>query len=552
MKRFFISVLTVIIAIVVLAGAVAGYFLYKRYMPTNERADLNDWFGVIGDRVAVVLDDELLDVQGRYVDGEVYLPLEWVDQTLNERFYWDEGEQRLVYVLPEEIVYADTSTLGNGGKPLLIEKEDEIWLLTGLVSTYTDVRIHCFTEGDAKRVFIDTKWEPVPAARAKKDGKVRELGGIKSPILADVKKDESLEILETLESWSKVRTETGYMGYIQNRVLEKTEDLSFVSDFQAPVYTHISLDEPISLVWHQVFSQQANEAMGELMAVTKGVNVIAPTWFMLTDNEGNYDCLASQTYVEQAHRLGLQVWAVVDNFNKGENVQSEVLFASASARQKLIESLVEDVKRYGIDGINLDIETIKPKAGPHYVQFIRELSVSCRREGIVLSVDNTVPSEYSAFYDREEQGCMADYVVIMGYDEHYAGSEPGSVASIDYVRQGVEDTCLQVPPEQVINGLPFYTRLWQVKDGETSSTAMGIAAAKDWVAQHDIELSWQEDLGQYYGEMVSGKTHYYLWMEEERSLEEKMQVIRDNGLAGVACWKLGFESPEIWDIVQLP
>ena len=279
------------------------------------------------------------------------------------------------------------------------------------------------------------------------------------------------------------------------------------------------------------------------------MNVISPTWFALTDNEGGYNCLADAAYVEKAHAAGVQVWALIDNFSK--DVQSEVLLSKTSVRKKLINNLMADAETYGFDGYNLDFESLKESAGPHYVQFIREMSADCRNNGLILSVDNYVPAPYNRFYDRTEQGIVADYVIVMGYDEHYAGGEPGSVASIDYVKQGIENTLLEVPKEKVINAIPFYTRLWtETEDGKKiSSEAMGIEKAKKWVEENQVELYWQDSLGQYYGEKAIEGGSQYLWMEEEKSLELKMDLIRQNDLGGVGCWKLGFEPASVWDIV---
>ena len=171
-------------------------------------------------------------------------------------------------------------------------------------------------------------------------------------------------------------------------------------------------------------TKEANSTFDNYYGNTKGVNVINPTWFALTDNEGGYKCLADKEYVEKAHGAGLQVWALIDNFSK--EVQSEILLSKTSVRKKLIDNLMTEAKTYGFDGYNLDFESLKESAGPHYVQFIREMSVACRNNGLILSVDNYVPAAYNRFYDRTEQGIVADYVIIMGYDEHYAGGEPGT------------------------------------------------------------------------------------------------------------------------------
>lgn len=553
MKRFLTTVLTVILTIVLAAGAAAGFILYRKYKPSKEQVDQSEWYQASGNESAVFLNSERKEgVKGRYIDGQVYLPVDWVDEAVNERFYWDEENSQLIYTLPDQIVYANEETMGSSGKPLLVQQDGTVWLLSSLVSAYTNVRIETFDTDGVHRIFVDTTWESQQLAKVKKNTALRIRGGVKSALITEVPSGAEVTVLEQLENWSRVRTEDGQVGYLPNRRLKETEAKTLVSTFQEPEYTSISMDEPVVLVWHQVTNLSANQAMQTLISATKGVNVIAPTWFMLTDNSGNYESLADKNYVDQAHAMGMQVWAVLDNFNKGDNVQSEVLFASTAARKKLIASLMKDAQTYGFDGINLDVEGIKASAGPHYVQFIRELSVDCRKAGLVLSIDSYVPASYSAFYNWAEQGRVADYVVMMGYDEHFAGGEAGSVASIGYERQGITDLLKQVPKEKLISAIPFYTRIWKEDASGTSSQSVGISSAKEWVETNQVELYWQEDLGQYYGELEKDGVNYEIWMEEERSLELKMQLIRDNGLAGVACWRLGLEPADVWDVVKLP
>lgn len=548
MKRFFVSVL---VLLTLAAAAAAGVFLYWKYVPSGKRADPAAWFGAAGNQVALVLDNELEDkAQGIDINGQTYLPLSWVNENLNERFYWDSQGGQMIYALPDSVVYTDQAAAGSGGGPLIVCRDEEVWLAPELVITYTDVRISLSDEDGVKRVFIDTLWTPVKTASVKKDSPVRVLGSIKSPVLTDVLKGGEVTVLETTESWTRVRTAEGYLGYIQSKLLAEPTEQTIISNFKEPVYTSISLEEPVVLAWHQVTVPDANKTMEQLLANTEGVNVIAPTWFMLTDNNGNYNSLADRDYVDKAHAKGIQVWAVLDNFNQGDNVRSELLFSSTQARAKLTEQLMKDVKTYNLDGINLDIEMIKAEAGPHYVQFIRELSVACRKAEIILSVDNAIPVATSMHYNRAEQGRVADYVIIMGYDEHTSGDGQGSSASYNFVKEGIRDTLAAVPKEKVINGIPFYTRLWKTDaEGNTTSSAFGIAAACNWVRDNQMELYWQEELGQYYGELAVGSDNYCIWLEEERSLARKMELIYENDLAGVAVWKLGLEPAAIWDVV---
>ena len=542
----------VLMLLLMAAGGAGGYIHMRKYMPSDELSDKAKVFGIKGSQVALLLDNELQEEKGIYEDGQVYLPVGWVNEYLNQRFYWDEGEKLLVYALPESIVYADEDAQGEKG-PLFKVTDDGMYLSLGLVVNYTDIRTRSFATSQIKRVFIDTLWEPYDTAEVKKAGHVREKGGVKSPILTELEQGEQVDVLETMEKWSRVRTEDGYIGYIENRRLDGREQVTPESSFEAPVYTSITMDEKVRLGFHQVTRQEANNTLESYVSVTKDMNVIVPTWFNVISDDGTYNSLASKEYVDKAHEMGLQVWAMVENVSTQEsvkNLNTKTLMSSTSTRRKLIENLMKEADTYGFDGFNLDFESLKAEAGPHYVQFIRELSVSCRQKGLVLSVDNYVPSPYSAFYNRREQGIVADYVIVMGYDEHYAGGDAGSVASISYVKDGIENTLKEVPKEKVINAVPFYTRVWTVNEGKTTSKAYGIADARQWVADNHVDLTWDQELGQFYGSTVNGNGEQYIWMEDEKSMALKIGLVKDFDLAGVACWKLGFESSDIWDIVS--
>ena len=281
-----------------------------------------------------------------------------------------------------------------------------------------------------------------------------------------------------------MRTEDGYIGYVQNRRLEKEQEITPQGRFEAPVYTSISMDEKVRLGFHQVTRKEANSTLKEYAQTAEGMNVIVPTWFNVIGNDGTYTSLASRDYVEQAHDMGLKVWAMVENVSTKESVKeldTKKLMSVTSNRRKLIENLMKEADTYGFDGFNLDFESLKAEAGPHYVQFIREMSVACRKKGLVLSVDNYVPSAYTVFYNRREQGIVADYVIVMGYDEHYAGGEGRSRGILSLCRKGHCRYAERSSEGKGDQQCSFYTRIWTEKDGKTTSKAYGIRDAKNWI-----------------------------------------------------------------------
>ena len=558
---------------IVLVGILGGSFLWTRYGPSKEKYDLNKYFGIESEnQMGVTVDNEIVGPQAIQADGVVYVSYEAVRDYLNSRFYWDANENILLYTLPTGMV-----TVGVGSKDYTIAKESKseeyvilktegstAYIALDFVKQYTDIEYKTYK--DPARVMIVSKWE-TNTTLAKSSTEVRVKGGVKSPVLAKVDKGDKLTVVEDASDWKKVRTESGVVGYVKKTRLRKVQSEQIQRDFQEPEFTSISKDYTINLAWHQVTSQVANSSVLETIASTKGLTTISPTWFSVADNSGNINSIASTEYVNYAHQAGIEVWALVDNFNK--EVDQMELLSHTSSRENLTNALVSEALKSGVDGINVDFETISTEVGEHYIQFIRELSVKCRLNNLVLSVDNYVPKGYNEHYHRKEQGIVADYVIVMGYDEHFGGSyESGSVASYNYVKEGIEETIKDVPANKVINAVPFYTRLWkEVPKTEAelaeqagteaadyplkvTSEAMGMASASKAVSDAGAEVVWDDTLKQNYAEWSgSDGATYKIWLEDATSLEAKLQLMKDNKLAGTAAWKLGFENAEIWELI---
>ncbi|MDO4295524.1 MAG: glycosyl hydrolase family 18 protein [bacterium] len=547
-RRMPVLIALVLIGIVLVGAGILGWKVAERYLPTKEAANLDEVFDCEEGKVSIFLNNELRKEKALYVDNQTYFPLDWVNAYLNERYYWDSVEQKLVYAMPDQILSATAQSEGSDGKKLLLLEGENVYLSAGLLIQYTDLRMELFEASEHKRAFVDSLWESEERAVFRRDAAVRELGGAKSPVITTGQKGEEAVILERLDKWSKVRTVDGCIGYVSNRHLGSVQTVEQVSSFVQPEYTHISMEEPVCLVFHQVTNQDANNNLETLIAKTEGVNVVAPTWFSLKNNNGEFSSLGSISYVEKAHELGLQVWALLDNFST--DVNSKTLLTPTSVRQRLIQNLISEAKRLNLDGLNMDFEGIREEAGVPYVQFLRELSIACRREGLVLSIDDYVPTESTLFYNRKEQGTVADYVIVMGYDEHYEGGEAGPVASLSFVEQGIVDTLREVPKERLINAVPFYTRLWTESEEGLRSKALGIRAAQNWVNDNQVELTWDENLGLSYGEYQTEGQLQYLWMENAESLRKKAELVEKYELAGIACWKLGLETEDVWAAIQ--
>lgn len=554
-KKKAAPVLAVLILIVLVGAAGIVSFLINRYKPGTEYMAGNEYFNLTDENsVALIQNGELLEEQAVLIGGEPYAAYTYVESQLNSCFYWDEETKGILLttsggvqtLLPGDAAVAKTP----GGQPAVQQESDgTVYISLDVVKEYTDLDYAYYS--DPNRVVIRNEWDGVEQATVQSDtAQVRQKGGIKSLILADVQKGDTLLYLENLDNWCKVMTADGYTGYIQ------TEDISEPEAIEARTakkdsYERITRDHKINLVWHQSTSTESNDAMAEMTAEMTGVNVISPTWFSVTDETGTISSLASADYVKLAHEAGREVWGLIDNFNEAFDETTDLAYASV--RSRIIEQLLAEAASCGMDGINVDFENLKEAGIPHYLQFLRELTSAAHAQNLVVSVDTPVPQAYTMYYQRGEQARFVDYMIVMAYDEHFAGSEEaGSVSSLPFVQQAVEEMTRVMPADQVICGIPFYTRVWTEKFGQSAITSevLGMDGAKNYAKENQMTETWDASLGQNVATVETSDARYTIWMEDEQSMEEKLKVIQSADLAGVAEWKLGFECADVWSLIS--
>lgn len=558
------------IALLVLAVIITAIaLLVRRYMPSNKEMPLDDYFKVSEGEMQVILQDQIYDTKALYEGDRIYVDFGMVHDYLNPRFYWDSGENQLLYTTSTAVISASVDSndyYTNKSKasmdyPIVKVKGDTAYVALDYVKEHTALDYKKYDKPD--RVVITYRYnEKADYAKAKKKAKIRYRASIKSDVLVKLEENARVRVLEqgdstksgdgNASSFDKVMSADGVVGYIRKKDLGKIFQSEYTTDFKEEQYSHILKDGKVNLVWHQVTNSSANDGVLNLLNATKGVNVVAPTWFTVSGNHGEITSLASDTYVSRARSLGVDVWGVCNDFSNDSKIGK--VLASTTTRQKLVKNLIAEAIKYSLDGINIDFEHVRKANGDDFIQFIRELGIMCRNNGVVLSIDNYPPTSYSMYYNRKEQAAVADYVITMAYDEHFAGSEEaGPVSSLNYVKDSTANTLKEVPAEQTIMALPFYSRLWKetTKDGKVklSSEAYGMRSAKEVMVDAGAAFDWNDDSGMNYAEYTKDSVVYKMWLEDQSSLEEKMKVVSESKTAGYAFWKLGLEDSAVWDMI---
>lgn len=567
MKKM-IPVLVALVLIAVVVVVAFGGKISDKYSYGTEVADLDAYFGGglaeggADGELAIVLQDEVLEDRAVVFENHIYFELETVKEYLNDRFFLSEEEQLMLYTRAEDTLevkfgersFSDGDGVHETGYVICRQQGEKIYFAEEFLHDFADFSCERFE----KHVQLYTEWGVRQTYEVSRDTQVRVKGGIKSPILKELAKGEKVEFLEEMETWSRVKTSDSLIGYVENKYLTNLS-----SELETPVTTRqpeeipsLQMEGKVCLGWHSIGGVGGNDTLDAMLEEGLGLNVIAPTWFSLTDNEGNFRSFASEQYVKRAHDKGLKVWGVWDNFNYRNETGSEVstyqVLSSTEKRKALETAIINTSLELGLDGVNLDFEELTADAGKYYVQFIRELSVLTRANNLILSVDNYMPNSGNTFYRLDVQGEFADYVILMGYDEHWHGcKDPGSVASIGFVTDGIEKALEKVPAQKLVNALPFYTILWKTEGTEVTDSYITLNNMDDFLARMGKEPAWDEETCQYYAEWESGDALYQIWIEDEASLKTKLNVMGAHKLGGVAVWRLGYGTKGAWNLVKM-
>lgn len=563
-KRTVQGLFATILVILVISVIVVGNIIEKR-TPSKKHISNGELLAIYGlgeddsdGQAAIILQDSLVEEKALVDNGQVYLEYSFVKANIDDKFYWDNNENVLIYTTPTDIIKAD---LGSGEYYVSKTKNETDYTIVKVIGSKTYIAMeyimlysnveYSYYENPS-RVCIKNEWNvTVNTATLKKGTKIRKSKSIKDDIIHSCDSDVEVTIIEKGSKWSDIMTEDGFFGYVQNASLTKESEKTLTNDYKAPEYTGISLGKTVSLAWHMVTSSAANAQLIDLVTPAKGLNVIAPTWYRLSDSEGNIDSIASADYVSRAHMLGLNVWASVDD--QAEGVSDSDIFPYTSKRERIINQLIASAIEYDLDGISLDIEFITADIADDYIEFVRELSVKCRANGIILSICDKMPEPSNRFMNLKAQGEVVDYVILMGYDEHWGPSSgAGSVASLPWVTAGIQTAVDDVDSQKVILAIPFYTRIWtENADGqvvECVTVDMDTAIAN--LASKGVESVWVDNFGQYYGEYETGDGNVVrIWIEDTRSIEEKLKLISEYEIAGMAAWRLGLENSDLWNTI---
>ena len=495
-------------------------------------------------------------------NDDIYLSKEDIANFYDEYIYYDKKYNQIITTSNDKIM---TIKLNSNKKEVngiesnlnnkIIEKDNKYFLPISELEEIYNIKANFIKESNT--IVIDSLDKKQVIAESNKNNNVKNNDSFFSKTVAKVKQGENLTIIplneeqrkNINEDWIKVRTEKGKIGYVQKNTIKEEKIVREEKAIKRPI------EGKVSLVW-EYFSEYST-APNRRGTQIDGINVVSPTFFYL-EKLGKGNLLenvdnSGENYISWAHSNGYKVWPIVSN-NSMQETTSEII-NDYELRKKLINQIIDYIEKYNLDGINIDFENIKEEDKDMFSRFIIELTPRIKELDKVVTVDVTAPDgspEWSLCFDRNTLGDVSDYIIFMAYDQN-GGASPkeGTTAGFNWVSLNVNKFLGQegVSNEKLILAVPFYTRLWKEKNGKITSSVV-LMKDIDSILPENVNKEWDESLKQYYVEFEENGATYKMWIEDEKSLKEKLSLIKENNLQGAAFWAKDFEDESIWKTIK--
>lgn len=500
----------------------------------------------------VIYGDNIDSDRKAFVDNEnggIYLPFSVISKVIDDKIYYDKSSTKVIITTDSKVIKLKID------ENVMTENFEEKEILTpaklynGFV--YIDINLLKDVYGILVDYNEDTKTISIDKTSNKSNVKYN-----RSYVYSDITTDSC--VLEKLDKgnsvivydkslnhnrWYKVKTENNVIGYISKN------DVDFSSNSDDNIVNKNSDNGNKYTMFWQYGSNI--KTLGEKI---DGVNVVAPTWFELSGVDGQISSKYSSDYYTKAKENGYEIWPVITNGIDSVNYDPEetsMMLNSEYARECFIKNLLEICTENNLDGINMDFESMKTEDRDVYTQLIKEMSPIFRNNGIKVSVD----TYFVEYIDRKNVGAACDYIILMGYDHRGSWSSvSGPIAEIPWVESNIDSLIndSEIPSSKIILGVPFYTRLWIEKENEDkpSTKVYTMQDCIDFMEEYGLTSSFDEESGQNYVEYQKGSITYKLWIEDETSVKERVNLVNKYNLAGISGWRKGLETEGIWNVIK--
>ena len=588
-KIIIFSIISIVTTVIV--SSVILFFVYNplHIQPNMEVIYFRDYHNLSTSTLYIVFEGELVtEYSPIYINDELFLPSSFLTFA-GPHIYWEPNIDKLTITTQTELmrILPGESSFYLNFEPsqldfLVHDINNEVFLPLSFVQQRFDIS---YELSDINLLIIDNTASDIFTTTVIASGEdvfIRHEPDIQSYIVTQVNEGDILRIFHKIvniynedtgeyeltqlgyaQNYTRVRTYNGVIGFIYNDLID--DDINVTHGFtRQQLLPRNTLGEPIILAWDLITNSDANYLQNTRI-VHQGVNVMAPKWlrFERESYSGTLENISSSDYVAWAHANGMQVWPLLFDY-QDPLVATEIL-SQTHLRDYVINQLIDIALQYNFDGIMIDIEGTNANNQEYFLQFLRELSPIMRQHNLIYSVAVFVPAPWRLWYNHEEIGRVLDYVAVMAYDQNVASvansledATAGPNASISFVTQAVDDLVAVMDSDQIILGLPFYTRIWYITESYGtrvySDRPVGIQFGQNYFINAGANLYWSEYYGSYFSSFTTTQNGEEVttlaWIETERSLDLKARLVNEYNLAGVAGWQRSLATPGVWAVLE--
>lgn len=383
---------------------------------------------------------------------------------------------------------------------------------------------------------------PLAGMISSQQANIRNDSSSSGTVIGSAAKGSNLVILAEKGDWYRVQTENGTDGWVAKWMVSTKNTAPALSNTKATIagyYVENYQDDP-----------KGQTTLAQNLGL---INTVIPFSYKVDQ----YGTISGRHYSKPyalAKSSGAQTLALVNNI-QGSNFNSNTIhrmLSNASSRSRAVNGIARLLVENGYRGVNIDFENVKASDRIYLTAFFRELAATLRPKNLLVTASipaktyDDKSSAHSGAFDYQAIAPYLDMVMIMAYDEHYAGGDPGPVASLPWVERVINYTLKSFPPQKVILGIPAYGYDWSWGKGK----ALQYTGVQNLIKKYQIAPKWHSEYKVPYFTYKSWGVTHQVWYENSYSTSYKADLVKKYGLKGVAVWRLGYEDPNIWSILR--
>lgn len=220
-------------------------------------------------------------------------------------------------------------------------------------------------------------------------------------------------------------------------------------------------------------------------------------------------------------------------------------------RQQHLQQILAITEELQAPGVDIDYENMDIRDKDLFSRFIEELAAAlhARNKTLTVTVQHKTRSRQRAgaeAIDWKEVSRHADRIVVMCYNYSSRLGKPGPICPPFWLKDIIRFARSQIPQEKICIALPLHGYDWS----KEQTVSVNIKTAQALIDKYNAALQWDTHSASPYFTYYTNGVRHQVWFENDKSISEKIKIIKRYKISHLAVWHLGILDPSLTEPLQ--